>query len=111
MAHDACTLVIEHIKRDVFADGHLQVDETPVKYQDPEHKGVCGTGYRWVIHNPVRNVSLFVWSTSRAASVIESVVPTAFQGIIQCDGYSAHEAFIKQTARLERSRSQPAWRT
>ena len=35
MASDACGLVIEHIKRDVFADGHAQIDETPVKYQDP----------------------------------------------------------------------------
>jgi transposase len=99
MAHDACTLIIEHIKREVFADGYVQIDETPVKYQDPERKGVCGTGYLWVVHNPMRNVSLFVWSTSRAAAVIESIVPQNYTGIVQCDGYSAYEAFIKQPTR------------
>jgi hypothetical protein len=46
------------------------IDETPVKYQDPERQGVCGTGYLWVIHNPVRKVSLFVWRTGRGAACL-----------------------------------------
>ncbi len=99
MAHDACTLIIEALKRDVFADGYVQVDETPVKYQDLERKGVCGTGYLWVAHNPVRNVSLFAWHTGRGAACLESLVTKGFQGIIQCDGFSAYEAFLKQPAR------------
>ena len=102
MAHDACGLIIEQIKRDVFADGHVQCDETPVKYQDPERKGVCGTGYLWVIHNPARNLSLFAWRTGRGAACLESIVPPEFQGIIQCDGYSAYDAFIKTPARAGR---------
>ena len=99
MAHEASGLVIEHIKRNVFADGYVQCDETPIKYQDPQREGVCGTGYLWVIYNPVRNVCLFAWSTSRAAATLESIVPKDFQGIIQCDGYSAYEAFLKQPIR------------
>jgi hypothetical protein len=99
MAHEACTLIIEALKRDVFADGYVQIDETPVKYQDPERKGVCGTGYLWVAHNPVRNVSLFAWHTGRGAACLESIVPQGFTGIIQCDGYSAYEAFLKQPSR------------
>lgn len=94
MAHDASALIIGQIKRDVFADGLVQIDETPVKYQDPEHKGVCGTGYLWVIHNPARNACLFTWHTGRAAACLESIVPPEFQGIIQCDGYQAYDAFI-----------------
>ena len=65
MCADASGLIVEAIKRDVFADGYVQTDETPVKYQAPERKGVCGTGYLWVVHNPVRNVSLFAWRTGR----------------------------------------------
>ena len=99
MCADASSLIIEAIKRDVFADGYVQGDETPVKYQDPERKGVCGTGYLWVFHNPMRNVSLFAWRTSRSAACLESIVPTDFAGIIQCDGYSAYEAFAKGTPR------------
>ena len=102
MAHDACGLIIEQIKRDVFQGGHVQCDETPVKYQDPERKGVCGTGYLWVIHNPARNLSLFAWRTGRGAACLESIVPPEFQGIIQCDGYSAYDAFIKTPARAGR---------
>lgn len=96
VAHDACTLIIEALKRVVFADGNVQVDETPVKYQDPERKGVCGTGYLWVAHNPVRNVSLFARHTGSEAACSETLVPKGFTRIIQCDGYSTYEAFLKQ---------------
>ena len=99
MCANACGLIIEAIKRDVFADGYVQVDETPVKYQDPERQGVCGTGYLWVAHNPVRNVSLFAWRTGRGAACLEDIVPKDFQGIIQCDGYSAYEAFARSAPR------------
>ena len=99
MCADACGLIIGHIKHDVFADGCVQIDETPVKYQDPERKGVCATGYLWAIHNPVRNISLFVWHTGRAAARLEDILPKDFSGIIQCDGYSAYEAFARSPAR------------
>ena len=99
MCADASGLIVEAIKRDVFADGYVQADETPVKYQDPERKGVCGTGYLWVVHNPVRNVSLFAWRTGRGAACLESIVPRDFNGVIQCDGYSAYEAFAKSASR------------
>ncbi|OYW26233.1 MAG: hypothetical protein B7Z47_07840, partial [Chthoniobacter sp. 12-60-6] len=102
MAHEASGLIIEQIKRDVFADGYVQGDETPVKYQDPARQGVCGTGYLWVCHNPVRNISLFVWRTSRATASLESIVPPDFKGIIQCDGYSAYESFAGSPARAGR---------
>lgn len=99
LAHDASALVIAEIRREVFQDGYVQCDETPVKYQDPERAGVTGTGYLWVFYNPVRDVCLFVWSTSRGAATLESIVPPSFAGILQCDGYSAYDSFIKQPAR------------
>ena len=99
MVHAASGLIIEQIKSDVFADGYVQCDETPVKYQDPERQGVCGTGYLWVCYNPVRNVSLFLWRTSRATASLESLVPRDFKGILQCDGYQAYETFASSPAR------------
>ena len=102
MVHEASGLIIGQIKRDVFGDGYVQCDETPVKYQDPEREGVCGTGYLWACHNPVRNVSLFVWRTSRATASLESIVPPDFKGIIQCDGYQAYETFASSPARAGR---------
>ena len=99
MAHEASALVIEEMKREVFADGYVQCDETPVKYQDPEREGVTGTGYLWVFYNPVRNVCLFVWDVSRGAAVLERIVPKEFIGTMQCDAYSAYDSFAKQPAR------------
>jgi transposase len=102
MAHEASTLVIEAVKREVFADGYVQCDETPVKYQDPERKGITGTGYLWVFYNPVRNVCLFVWSTGRSTATLESIVPKGFTGTLQCDGYQAYDSFVKQPERAHR---------
>lgn len=99
MCADACGLVIQAIRHEVFADGYVQMDETPVKYQHPERKGVCGTGYLWAVHNPVRNLSLFAWHTGRGAACLESLVPADFTGLIQCDGYQAYESFIQSPVR------------
>ena len=98
MAAEASSLILAATKEEVFADGYVQVDETPIKYQDPERKGVCGTGYFWVFHNPVRNLSYFAWRTGRGTACLESIVPANFKGIIQCDGYSAYPSFAKQRA-------------
>lgn len=99
MAHEACALVVAQIGRDVFADGYVQIDETPVKYQDSQREGVCGTGYLWVIYNPARNVCLFAWRTGRGAACLESIVPHGWHGLIQCDGHSAYEAFARSAPR------------
>jgi hypothetical protein len=53
-------------------------------------------------YNPVRNISLFVWRTSRATASLESIVPPDFKGIIQCDGYQAYETFACSPARAGR---------
>jgi transposase len=99
MAHDASTLIMKAIKREVFADGYVQIDETPVKYQDPERQGVCGTGYLWVVHNPVRNLSYMEWHTGRGAVCLERLVPADYTGIIQCDGYGVYHTFIQSKTR------------
>lgn len=99
MCADACGLIIQAIRHEVFADGYVQMDETPMKYQDPERKGVCGTGYLWAVHNPARNTGLFAWHAGRGAACLESLVPADFTGLIQCDGYQAYGSFIQSPAR------------
>jgi transposase len=94
MAADASRLVVEEIKAGVFADGYVQIDETPIEYLVPGN-GQTRTGYLWVVHNPQRREALFTWHTSRAAACLHSIVPPTFQGIIQCDGYSAYDAFAR----------------
>jgi hypothetical protein len=98
MAAEASGLILVATKDEVFADGYVQVDETPVKYQDPDRKGVCGTGYCWLFHNPVRNLSYFAWRTGRGADSLEKIVPADYRGIIQCDGWKSYNRFVKNRA-------------
>jgi transposase len=92
MAAQASGLLIKEIGRSVFADGYVQIDETPIEYLVPGH-GQTKTGYLWAVHNPQRGQMLFVWQTSRAAACLESIVPRGFAGFIQCDGYSVYDCF------------------
>jgi transposase len=98
MAADAVQLVIKEIRHDVFADGYVQLDETPVEYLSPGN-GQTRTGYLWVAHNPQRGEVLFQWHASRATACLESLVPQDFAGIIQCDGYSAYDSFAQSGGR------------
>jgi transposase len=76
MAARSADLVVREMDGEVFADGYVQIDETPVKYQDPRREGVCGTGYLWAVHNPVRNVTLFAWHTGRGSFNATALPPT-----------------------------------
>jgi transposase len=99
MAASAVPLIMEAIRREVFADGYVQIDETPVKYQDPHREGTCGTGYLWVCHNPVRRVSVMAWHIGRSTACLHQIVPQDFAGIIQCDGYGVYETFAQNKER------------
>ena len=71
---------------------YLQVDETPIRYLDPEEPGASRQGYFWVYHDPGKEV-LFQWSTGRAHDAPKEFLGD-FQGIIQCDGFSAYTALV-----------------
>ena len=98
MAADAVQLVIKEIRQSVFADGYVQLDETPVEYLSPG-SGQTKTGYLWVAHSPQRAEVFFQWHASRATACLESLVPRDFSGIIQCDGYSAYDSFAQSEER------------
>ncbi len=87
------------LKRDMQASPYVQVDETPVRYQDPNLEGRCGQGYLWTALVPGQGV-VFEWHASRAARCLDSLLGEGFAGKLQCDGYSAYPAFAKEKARL-----------
>jgi hypothetical protein len=70
------------------------VDETVIKYLEPG-SGRAQHGYFWTIKRPGGD-SAFHWATTRAAKVLEKIIPADFSGIIQCDGYGAYPAFAKR---------------
>jgi hypothetical protein len=83
-----------HLRREVFARGYVQIDETPVRYLAPGH-GKTKQGYFWAANRPGGEV-VYHWEISRAARCLDTVLPVDFKGTIQCDGYSAYDTFARQ---------------
>ncbi len=78
----------------IWGDGYAQIDETVVKYLEPG-RGRAQHGYFWWIKRPGGDAA-FHWATSRAASVLEKIVPADFSGTLQSDNYSAYPSFAKR---------------
>jgi transposase len=93
-----CVLLLEaivvRIKKELQVSPYVQVDETPVRYLDPNLPGRCGQGYLWTAL-VVGQCMVYEWHASRAAACLDSLLGTDFKGKLQCDGYSAYPAFAK----------------
>lgn len=96
LAADWLRLIYEAIGQEILHGGYVQVDETPVRYLDPGN-GQTKLGYLWTTHKPRGDV-IYHWETSREAKCLENIIPADFRGIIQCDGYAAYPAFVKNHA-------------
>lgn len=92
--------ITDCLKTQLRASAYVQVDETPVRYQDPTLPGRCGQGYLWTALVPGQCV-VYEWHTSRAARCLDSLLGEAFAGKLQCDGYSAYPAFAKTKVNLD----------
>lgn len=91
LAADWLLPIYEQIRTGVLAGGYVQIDETPVQYLEPGH-GKTKLGYLWTGCRPGGDV-FYSWHTSRAAACLNTIIPEAFKGTLQCDGYSAYPAF------------------
>jgi transposase len=99
VAADWLRLIYEEIRAGVTAHGYLQIDETPIRYLEPGH-GQTRLGYLWACHRPGAD-AVYSWHTSRAAACLEKILPVDFTGTIQCDGYTAYDAFARHRAGIE----------
>jgi transposase len=86
--------IVVCIKKELRQSPYVQVDETPVRYLDPERPGGSGQGYLWTALVPGKCV-VYEWHASRAAACLESLLGPQFKGNLQCDGYSAYPAFSR----------------
>lgn len=93
LAADWLRPIYETIRTGVLGGGYVQVDETPVEYLAPGH-GRTKLGYLWTCARPGGD-TVFAWHTSRAAACLESIIPSAFRGTVQSDGYAAYPAFVR----------------
>jgi transposase len=94
LAADWLKPVYEHMRQEVLAGGYVQIDETPIEYLSPGH-GETKLGYLWTCARPGGD-TIFHWQTSRAAKCLEAVLPASWSGVVQCDGYTAYPAFLRQ---------------
>ena len=86
--------ITDVILSELRQSSYVQVDETPIKYQNPDHPGGCSQGYLWTGLLPGRGV-YYQWHTSRAAGCVEQLLGKAFRGHLQCDGYSAYPVYAR----------------
>jgi transposase len=82
------------IREDLLRGNYLQVDETPIRYLDPDVKGKSQQGYLWTYSRPGGDV-LFEWRVSRSREGPKEFLKT-FRGKLQTDGYSAYESLAKE---------------
>lgn len=90
------------IKTEVLDTTELQIDESPVDYLDPGH-GKARSGYLWVYHCPPTGATWYDWRNGRGHEHLLDALgydpetnTLAYQGTIQCDGYSAYKALVKR---------------
>jgi transposase len=88
------------LKAQLQRSRYVQVDETPVRYQDPDLPGKCGQGYLWTGFVPGQCV-VYEWHASRAAACLESLLGAGYAGKVQCDGYGAYEAYAKDKPAIQ----------
>lgn len=70
---------------------YLQVDETPIKVLDRNHKNGIHQGYMWLYHAPVDRLVLFDYRKGRDQSGPREIL-SDFRGIIQTDGYKVYDS-------------------
>jgi transposase len=81
--------------RSLLDSGYVQVDETPVKCNDPDEKrGGTTQGYLWVMSRPGGDV-VFDWRLSRRHGELTHLLTEDYQGILQSDGYEAYASYVK----------------
>lgn len=97
LAADWLRPIYQNILGGMWGDGYVQVDETFIKYLRPG-SGRARQGCFWTIKHPGGD-ALFHWDPSRAAGVLQNLVPADFSGTLQSDGYIGYRSFTKRHGR------------
>jgi len=81
------------MKRQLLLGDYVQVDETPVRVQDPDVKDKCATGWLWVLSKPKSDV-VFEFHSGRGKEFAERLLGD-FEGYLQRDGYGVYGSLAK----------------
>lgn len=95
IAADWTEPIYKQMAAGLLAGGYVQVDETPVKFIDPdEQPGTTRQGYLWVMSRPGDDV-VFDWRLSRRHGELTTLLTEHYQGVLQSDAYEAYEAYAR----------------
>lgn len=91
--------LVRQMKQELLAGDYLQVDETPVRVQDPEVQGRCAKGYLWVAGRPGGDV-VFEFHPGRGKEYAVELLG-GFAGHLQRDGYGVYGSLAKDRAEIQ----------
>ena len=90
--------VNQAIRTEILQATDLEIDETPIDYQDPGH-GSVREGRLWAYRDPVAGTCYFDWHAGRGTKCLlemlgyDEVTNTiAYEGGIHTDGYGVYDA-------------------
>lgn len=93
-AADWLSPIYREMKARLQARDYLQVDETPVRYLDPDVKGKSQQGWLWTYSHP-RDDVVFDWNVSRSREGPRRFLEP-FRGKLQSDGYGVYESLARE---------------
>jgi transposase len=86
--------LVKRMKEDLLQGGYVQVDETPVRFNDPDLRdGKTAQGWLWTLSRPGGDV-VFDWRLSRRHDEAEKLLGD-YKGLLQSDGYEAYPAYVR----------------
>lgn len=86
--------LVKRMKQDLLAGGYVQMDETPIRCNDPDLRdGKTKDGWLWVLSRPGGDV-VFSWRLSRRHDEAEKLLGD-YQGLLHSDGYEAYPAYVR----------------
>lgn len=93
--------LVKRMKQDLLAGGYVQVDETPIRCNDPDLRdGKTTTGWLWALARPGGDV-VFEWRLSRRHEEAQRLLGDKYRGLLQSDGYEAYAAYVQAHTGVE----------
>lgn len=90
--------LVRQMKTELLAGDYVQVDETPVRVQDPDVQGRCATGWLWVLSKPQGEV-IFEFHPGRSKEYASQLLG-GFKGYLQRDGYGVYGSLARDNPGL-----------
>ena len=75
---------------------YLQADESHIRVQDGDKKGVSHMGWQWVYYAPIEKIVLFNYRKGRGVDGPKEFLEN-YTGWLQCDGYPVYDKIGKRS--------------